>query len=450
MKKILSIFLLLTSFISQAQIEGTWSGNIEIPNNNLPLVIHIKNQNNELKAAFDSPNQGAFDIPIPEINFTNNVLTFKFPAMLISYEGKLENNLIKGTFTQSGQSFPLNLSKGEFKINRPQEPKAPFGYKTEDVKFLNKKDNIKLAGTLTMPNEGGKFPAVILIAGSGANDRNEELFNHKPFMVIADYLTKNGYVVLRYDKRGVSESEGDFSQATTLDFATDAEAGIDFIKTLKNVDQNKIGIIGHSEGGMVAQMIAAKNNKIDFVISMAGPGIENDKLMLIQKKQIEKNLGYNEDEVNDNQKLFGNIYDIMKKNISNEEAEKEIRTLLKNNPKFKDSDENDLKSLTQLPHSVWFREFIKYNPENNLKKIKAKTFVINGEKDVQVTSKVNLDGWKKGLAHNKKASFKSYPNLNHLFQESETGMPNEYGSIETTIEPYVLEDILNWLNTNVK
>jgi len=455
MKKAFQLIILLFSFSSFAQIEGTWSGNIEIPNNNLPLVIHITNENNELKLTFDSPNQGAYDIPVPEVTFENNVLTFKFPAMMLSYKGTLENNVIKGTFTQGGQSFTLNLSKGEIKINRPQEPKGPFTYKTEDVKFENKKAGIKLAGTLTIPNGNGKYPAVVLVTGSGAQDRNEEILGHKPFWVIADYLTKNGYAVLRYDDRGFAQSEGDFTTATSYDFATDAEAAVNFISSQKNIDKSKIGILGHSEGGMIAQIVAANNKNIDFIISLAGPGIEIDKLMLIQKYSVEKGMGVSEEILNANQKTFGDIYKIIKKDISNDEAEAEIKELIKqaikDNPDYYNNvSEKDMESLTDIAHSNWFREFIKYNPASNLEKIKIKVLALNGEKDVQVTYKENLDGWKKGLAHNKKATFKSYPNLNHLFQKTETGLPNEYGTIETTIEPYVLEDILNWLNKNVK
>lgn len=450
MKKITSLFFFFLSLNLSAQIEGTWNGNIEIPNNCLPLILHITNENNQLKASFDSPNQGAFGIEIPEVKFEEKQLTFKFTAMTISYTGTLNNQTITGKFTQGGQSFPLNLTKGTYVQNRPQEPQPPFNYKVENVQFENKKAGIKLAGTLTTPNQKEKYPAVILVSGSGANDRNEELFNHKPFLVLADYLTKNGYAVLRYDKRGVAASEGDFSEATISDFTEDAEAALDFLRSQKNIDVSKMGILGHSEGGIVAQKIAAKNKNIAFIISMAGPGIDTDQLMLIQKSTIEKQMGVPEITLKMNEKLFGSIYKILKKDISASEAENEIIELIGKNPMYKFAPKEQTKQLSDLAHSAWFREFISYEPYENLGKINSKVLVINGDKDVQVTATENIEGWKKGLIHNKKASFKIYPNLNHLFQEAQTGMPNEYGKIETTIEPYVLEDMVNWLNVNVK
>jgi len=303
---------------------------------------------------------------------------------------------------------------------------------------------------LTMPNGKGKFPAVVLVTGSGAQDRNEEILGHKSFLVIADHLTKNGYAVLRYDDRGVAESEGNFESATTYDFANDAKSAVDFLKNIKEIDSKKIGILGHSEGGMIAQMIAAERKDLPFIISLAGPGISIDELMLVQKYEIEKASGLSNEVLEANQKLFRKIYEIIKKNTSNDIANKEIKSFLKSDPTYKELSEKQINELASITESNWFATFIRYNPENNLKKINAKALILNGEKDVQVTAKENLEGWRKALAHNKKATIKSYPNLNHLFQSAKTGMPDEYGEIETTIEPFVLEDVTKWLNENVK
>lgn len=291
---------------------------------------------------------------------------------------------------------------------------------------------------------------MILVTGSGPQDRDETIAGHKPFLVIADYLTKNGYVVLRYDDRGVGKSEGNFSEASTLDFATDTEAGINFLKKQKFVNRKKIGILGHSEGGMVAQIVAANNKDIDFIISLAGPGIPNDQLMIIQKTALERAMGVPELSLKMNERVFGKIYEIAKKDTSNEVAEAEINNFLKNDPVYKNIPENQLQELIDQVLNKWFRAFIKYDPNEYFSKIKAKVLALNGEKDLQVTAKENLKGWKDGLPHNKNVTVKSYPDLNHLFQKAVTGLPNEYGEIETTIEPVVLEDILNWLNENVK
>src|SRR5690606_7611392 len=232
MKNFILLFTLLFSFTSFAQIQGTWNGNIEIPNQKLPFVIHISKTNNQWKVMGESPMQTNEKFPLEKITFQNDTLKISDSQLGMNYVGVLKNSKqIEGKFSQRGMSFPLNLEKGEFKLNRPQEPQPPFSYKTEDVTFENKEAKIKLAGTLTMPNRNGKFPVVILAAGSGPNDRNEEIFEHKPFLVIADHLTKNGYAVLRYDKRGVAESEGDYAAATVFDFANDAKTAIKYLKT---------------------------------------------------------------------------------------------------------------------------------------------------------------------------------------------------------------------------
>lgn len=450
MKKILFLYLLLISFTTNAQIEGTWSGNIELPTSKLPFVLHITKENNVFKATADSPDQGAYGLNIQEIKFENNKLFFKDARMFMTYEGDLVNNNINGIFKQGGQKFTLNFTKGAFKRNRPQEPQPPFNYKTENVTFENKESKIKLSGTLTMPSAGKKFPAIVLVSGSGPQDRNEELFNHKPFWVIADYLTKQGYAVLRYDDRGVGESGGDFENATTFDFADDANCAVNFLKSIKEIDPKKTGILGHSEGGMVAQIIAAQRNDIAFIISMAGPGIAIDELMLKQKYDVEKNSGVPEKTLNANQVLFRKIYEIIKTNNSAEKIEQEITAYIKQNPNYTNLSTTEIKQLTELVNNKWFTTFVRYNPENYFPKIKAKVLALNGDKDVQVAAKENLNGWQNGLAHNKKVTVKMYPNLNHLFQKAKTGMPDEYGAIETTIEPIVLEDISNWLNQNIK
>lgn len=451
MKNFILLFALLFSFTSFAQIEGTWNGNIELPTGKLPFVVHVTKENNQLKAIADSPDQGVYGIELQEIRFENNKLYLKDTRMFMTYEGEFSNgNTINGTFKQGGQSFKLNFTKGEFKRKRPQEPQPPFSYKTEDVTFENKEAKIKLAGTLTMPNGKGKFPAVVLVTGSGAQDRNEEILGHKPFLVIADYLTKNGYAVLRYDDRGIAASEGDFELATTYDFANDAKSAVDYLKTIKEIDSKKIGILGHSEGGMIAQIVAAEQKDLSFIISLAGPGIAIDELMLVQKYEIEKASGLSNEVLEANQTLFRKIYEIIKKNPSNEIANQEIKSFLKSDPTYKELNDKQINDFASLSDSNWFTTFIRYNPENNLKSIKSKALILNGEKDVQVTAKENLEGWRKGLAHNKDITVKSYPNLNHLFQSAKTGMPDEYGAIETTIEPFVLKDITNWLNQNVK
>lgn len=451
MKNFILLFALLFSFSSFAQIEGTWNGNIEIPNQKLPFVIHIDKVNNEWQVMGESPVQTDEKFPLEKITFQNDTLKISDAKLGMNYVGVLrDQNQIEGKFSQRGMSFILNLEKGSFKLNRPQEPQPPFSYKSEDLTFENKEAGITLAGTLTMPNGKGKFPAVVLVTGSGPQDRDETLMGHKPFLLIADYLTKNGYAVLRYDDRGVAASEGDFKNATTSDFASDTKAAINYLEKLKNIDSKKIGIIGHSEGGTVAQIVAANNKKIAFIISLAGPGIANDKLMIKQKIDIERAMGVPELSLKINERVFGKIYKILKKDISNQEAENEIKSFLKNDLVYKNVPEKDIQALLDQVLEKWFRSSISYDPSENFSKITTKVLALNGEKDLQVSSKENLEGWKNGLTHNKNVTIKSYPNLNHLFQPATTGLHTEYAEIETTIEPIVLEDMVKWLNENVK
>lgn len=450
MKTISLLITLLLSFSSFAQIKGTWNGNIEIPSNSLPFVIHISKEDNELKATFDSPNQGAFNIEMPEIRFEENKLYLKHPQMMMTYEGTLKNNTIIGTFTQGGQSFPLNLTEGEFKRNRPQEPQPPFNYKTEDVTFENKEAGIKLAGTLTLPSRNEKFPVVILVAGSGPNDRNEEIFEHKPFLVIADYLTKNGYAVLRFDKRGVAQSEGDYTTATVFDFANDTKAAVDYLKTRKEIDNKKIGVLGHSEGGQVAQIIASEDASLNFIILMASPGIKGNELLLLQTDLLAEAMGVPEFTRTLNKKMNNEIYDIIMKNDDKEVLIKELFNYYKSSSTLSQLGEEEINMQVQNSSSDWIRAFLNFNPQDYLPKINCEVLAINGTKDLQVTSVENLAGISKGLGMKGNLDIISYEGLNHLFQPATTGLPNEYGEIETTIEPKVLEDIVQWLNEKVK
>ncbi len=451
MKKIILLFALLLSFSSFAQVEGTWNGAIELPTNKLPFILHITTENNQLKATFDSPDQGGFGIEIPEIRFEENTLYLKHPAMMMVYKGLLENNsTIKGIFTQGGQSFKLDLTKGEFKRNRPQEPQPPFNYKTEDVTFENKEAGIKLAGTLTMPNGKGKFPAVVLVSGSGPQDRNEEIFGHKPFLVIADYLTKNGYAVLRFDDRGVAASEGDFAKATVFDFASDTKAAIKYLKTVKEIDAKKIGVLGHSEGGSVAQIIASEDSSVNFIILMASLGIKGSDGLVLQNDAFAKAMGLPELTRTLNKKLNEKTYDIIMRNDSKEKANKELKEYYKTTVHYKNATDEELDERIKGLYSEHIRQLLIFDPMNYLPKINCEVLAINGKKDLQVTSVENLAGIAKGLGSKGKLQIISYDGLNHLFQPATTGLDTEYAEIETTIEPKVLEDISKWLNEKVK
>lgn len=469
MKTILYSFLIVLITLNlnaqENDLNGSWSGKLKLPNGiQLTIVFNIQYSDGIYSATLDSPDQGVKGIPCGEVKVTSDSISIDVPAIVGSYKGKINSvaKTISGIWSQGGSSFELNLeySKEFAGPNRPQEPKPPFPYDSEDVKFFNEKDSITLAGTFTHPKEGEKFPAVILISGSGAQNRDEEIFNHKPFLVISDYLTKNGFAVLRFDDRGFGESEGDHSLATTYDFAEDVRAAVKFVMSRKEVDQNKIGLIGHSEGALIASVLAAGNDEISFVVLMAGPGVKGDSLLYLQTELIYRAEGQSEDKISTILNNLREVYSIVK----SEKDEDKIKNQLKEkyNQLFEQMSEDEKKKYgdpgtymdmeIRLITSPWFRNFLKIDPAFFIQKIKCPVLAINGEKDLQVPPKQNLSAIEEALKQggNKNYLIKELTGLNHLFQTSQFGTISEYGVIEETISPVALETMINWLKNNLK
>lgn len=459
MKKL--AFTILASLISLTffgqEITGQWNGVLKVPGAQLRLVFNIEKTANGISATMDSPDQGAKGIPVSSSSFENSVLKIGVSQAQIEYEGTLgKDNIVVGNFKQGGQSFPLNLSKekAEKEIpNRPQEPKKPYSYYSEDIIFENKKAGITLAGTLTLPKQDGVFPAVILISGSGPQNRDEELMGHKPFLVLSDYLTKNGIAVLRYDDRGVAASKGNFKTATTADFATDVEAGIAFLKSRKEINKSKIGLIGHSEGGIIAPMVANQSKDVAFIVLLAGTGIQGDQLLLLQQQLTGKASGASDKALEKIKSSNIKIFDIVNKSASTEQLQTDLTNYLKQNPDTEKpagmTEEEFVKLQMQQIATPWMRYFIKYNPAPALEKVKCPVLALNGEKDLQVPPKENLAAIKAALSKggNKKVTAIELPNLNHLFQECKTGSPQEYATIEQTFAPVALTEITKWIKT---
>lgn len=454
---ILALAISFTSF--SQEIVGSWQGVLKVQGIQLRLVFNIEKDGDAFKSTLDSPDQGAKGIPCNETNFADNILSVKISSIGAGFEGKLENDSIKGTFTQMGASFPLTLAKTEPEIvkpNRPQEPKPPFPYYSEEVKFVNKKDGNTLAGTLTLPNQTGKFPVVVLISGSGPQDRNEELMGHKPFLVIADFLTRNGIGVLRYDDRGTAQSTGDFSKATSFDLSNDAEAAVEFLLNRNEVNKKKIGLIGHSEGGVIAPMVAARNKNVSYIVLLAGTGVRGDKLLLMQQRAIYLASGVPETAILENQKLNAGMYEKIINSTDTIGLRNElVQTLTKSineNVALKSAlsaeqiDEMTTMTVHQMM-SPWMNYFIKHDPYPVLKQVKCPTLALNGSLDLQVPAKENLTAIQNAFKEsgNKKLSTVELEGLNHLFQESKTGSPSEYGSIEQTFSPKALDEMLKWL-----
>lgn len=461
---ILLIVLLSSITIVAQDITGQWNGVLKVQGTQLRVVFNVTADNGELKSTMDSPDQGAKGIPTTATTFENSTLKITIINAGIEYTGTLgDDNIIVGTFKQAGQSFPMNLTRGAIEkevIARPQEPKKPYPYYSEDITFENKEAKITLAGTLTLPKENGLFPVVILISGSGPQNRDEELLGHKPFLVLSDFLTRNGIAVLRYDDRGTAQSEGDFKAATSADFATDVESAIEYLKTRKEIDKKQIGLIGHSEGGIIAPMVANKSKDVAFIVLLAGTGLPGDQILLSQQRLIGKASGVRDELLQENELINKKAFDVVKKSNSLEQLEDDLTNLLNkflvdnpitDIPQGMSSDDFVKLQITQVVNP-WMQYFIKYDPSLALEKVKCPVLALGGEKDLQVPSKENLEAIKIALAKggNKKVTIKELPNLNHLFQESITGTPNEYATIEQTFSPIALNEILKWIKAQTK
>jgi hypothetical protein len=317
-----------------------------------------------------------------------------------------------------------------------------------------------LAGTLTYPKEENKFPAVIMISGSGGQDRNEELLGHKPFLVIADFLTRNGIAVLRFDDRGIAQSTGDHSTATSEDFAKDVLAAVNFLKTRNEIDKTKIGLIGHSEGGMIAPLVAVQSQDVAFIIMMAGLGIPGDSILYLQGELIQRAEGTSEEEILKSVKLQREIFSIVKNSKNDEKLDKDLRE--KFNAEYAAMTEEEKSKLgdpevylnmqIKTITSPWFKYFLRFDPAPVLEKVKCPVLGINGENDLQVPPKENLSAIESALKKGGNSNFevKMLPGLNHLFQTSTTGNISEYSQIEETISPVVLETMLDWIKKNTK
>ena len=414
-----------SSSVSAQDISGTWHGKLSIPTGSLTIVFHIsQTEQGAYVTTLDSPDQGANGIKTQTTSFNDSTLIIQIPVIHASYKGKLNSdNTINGTFTQ-GMPLPLNLKKGEAsRPKRPQEPQPPFPYRSEEVTVRNERDGINLAGTLTLPEKGTKFPAVVMVTGSGAQNRDEEIMGHKPFFVIADYLTRNGIAVLRCDDRGTAASQGTHATATNEDFATDTEAMVNYLRSRKEINAKKIGIIGHSAGGIIAFIVAKKDPSIAFVVSLAGAGVRGDSLMLKQVELISKSQGMQKE-----------LYADVTKTMSPEQL-KDLNTI------------QQLSAQISSMTSPWYLHFMKYDPAQDLKKLKCPVLALNGEKDIQVDAAMNLAAIQERITGNgnKNVTVKAYPNLNHLFQTCKKGTLAEYGQLEETINPEVLKDIIEWI-----
>lgn len=464
-------FLLLTLLLLTVQnqifsqsIEGDWNGALNISGVQLRLIFHIEQSENGLKGTMDSPDQGAKGLTLNTVSFENSILKLSMKQIGMEYQGTLSGDSIIGKFSQMGTQLPLNLYRKTIEkttLIRPQEPKGPYDYYVEEVTFENAKDSITLAGTLTLPSKTEKSPVVVLISGSGAQNRDEELFGHKPFLVIADYLTRNGIGVLRFDDRGTGASTSNKKSPTSADLANDVEAAVSYLMTKSQIDKKNIGLIGHSEGGLIAPMVAQRNMNVAFIILLAGPGLRGDKLLELQTMAVTKANGASDELIERMLKFNKGTYDLVLNSNDSEKLKIDLENYLqkafKENPDFTPGFSTEqlnsyIKVSVAQMTAPWMKFYIKYDPYPTLTKLKIPVLALNGAKDTQVAPKENLEAIRKAFdeSGNKKLTAIELPNLNHLFQESTTGSPTEYPKIEQTFSPTALEQMNSWIHKQLK
>jgi pimeloyl-ACP methyl ester carboxylesterase len=438
--------LLIGIVYGQSQnITGQWNGVLDVAGTKLRIVFHIEKHERTYSCTMDSPDQGAKGIPVTTTRVKGKTLLIEAANLAMRYEGKRCKDGIKGTFSQMGMQIPLTLTRNVIVLNRPQNPQPPYPYHEEEVLFVNQEAGITLAGTYTYPKTEGKFPAVVLVSGSGAQNRNEELFDHCPFLVLADYLTRQGIAVLRYDDRGVGQSQGIYHTATLQDFATDAFAALQYLRYREETDKQKVGLIGHSEGGSIAFLLAGKH-QIDFIVSMAGPAVKGDELMKQQRQALFTAMGMPDESIRQNEELLLKInamIDAYSADSILSKPNKYAELLLMENGEKDVSLRNRYKSALLQVASPEMQSLLNYDPADDLRKISCPVLALQGEKDLQVPADINLQAIQTRLKD--ALTIKKYPELNHLFQHATTGLTSEYAEIEETISPEVLENIVTWI-----
>ncbi len=441
--------------------EGVWSGVLEAGGQRLRIVFRLqRDAAGKWQGVIDSPDQGATGIPISEITVEGNTLRLRSDAVQGEFVGELsaDGRQLTGVWKQGGQELRLVLTRGEPPApRRPQEPKPPFPYRTEEVRVPQRKGRFELAGTLTLPEGKPPFPAVVFFTGSGAQNRDEEIFGHKPFLVLADYLTRAGYATLRMDDRGVGGSGGELRTATTLDFAEDLLAGVRYLQTRREVDRKRIGVLGHSEGALVGAIAASKApREIAFLIMLAGTGVPGEQILYRQAELIARKSGVADSLIERNRALQQRVFEVLKRERDDTKAQEAIYEALVQSlgtgANLPESQKSALRAQAANYASPWFRTFVTLDPAPYLRKVRCPVLALNGELDLQVDPEQNLPAIERALREggNKRFTARRMSGLNHLFQKAKTGLIPEYAQIEETFNPDALETIRKWLDETVK
>ena len=431
-------------------LEGTWQGAFQNGIQRFRLQLHITHDEaKKLTGTMDSLDQGANGLPMSKLSESNGSVHFEIKIVYGLYEGTLNaaRNTIIGKWSQDQDSVALEFKRSDevLPLRRPQNPVKPLPYKEEEVQFSNE-NKATLSGTLTIPTGTGPFPGVLLISGSGPMNRDEVIAGHSPYLVLADDLTRRGIAVLRYDKRGIGKSTGDFFSATTEDFASDASVALAYLKRRKEIVPAKVGVIGQSEGGLIAPIVAG-NGGVAWIVLLAAPAQQGEKIMLAQSEAIAGTAGMPQAEVLRSLEFDRQAYALVRSEKDPDVLEKKLDAMVVSSGMVERAVPSSVQAQIHMLSSPWFRYFLDYDPLPALQKVKCPVLALNGERDLQVNSKENLSLIQKALedAGNKDVTTKDLPLLNHFFQHAESGTPVEYGAIEETISPEVLDLISDWI-----
>lgn len=447
------------------RLAGTWLGTLKVSVTEVRLVFNVKaGADGSLEATVDSPDQGATGLPVSRISLEQDRVMLALDKLQARFEGtvKEDNSVLDGKWIQSGVSLPLVMKRvAEVpKLHRPQEPRKPYPYGEEELTYRNVADDVTLAATLTLPRGSGPFPAAILISGSGAQDRNETVFGHRPFLVLADFLTRRGIAVLRADDRGIGGSTGSSANATSEDFARDVLAGVAFLKTRKEIDPDRIGLIGHSEGGVIAPMAAVRSQDVSFMVLMAGPGVSGARIIEGQITRLLKAAGAEQALIDATLATQRQVCDIATHGTDVQAMRTQIRGVMTESMSRLGEKEkaalgySDTFAEVQAAAAVspWFRFFVSYDPRPTLMKVGCPVLAVNGALDVQVWADENLPAIEEALkaGGNPDVTIRKLSGLNHLFQTASTGDIREYARIEETFAPKALETIAQWIDSRVE
>jgi uncharacterized protein len=457
------------SLAAQASpVAGSWWGNLSVQGTELPLVFHITETDGRLAATMDSPAQGARGIPVDSVRFEDSVLTLRILPIAGTYTGRLVSaDEMEGEWRQGPGALPLNLRRGApdaAEPRRPQHPEPPFPYRVEEVRFPNQAAGIMLAGTLTLPQGPGPFLAVALVTGSGPQDRDETIMGHKPFLVIADHLTRAGIAVLRYDDRGVGGSQGDFAAATSRDFAGDAAAAAAFLAARPEVDRQRIGLIGHSEGGLIAPLVATgwggyPSADLAFIVLLAGPALPGDEILRLQADLIIRGGGATPRQAEQALASQARTLEVIRTEPDETRRRQRLREVLLAGLAEMTAEERAGQGIMAGQEAAWvdaqvaqvgtswFYEFVRLDPRPALRQVRVPTLALFGELDMQVPPRQNEAEMLQALRAAPVSDFSvmTLPRLNHLFQTASTGMPSEYGAIEETFAPAALQAMTGWM-----